>query len=322
MDGHRHTEDAVDHRHVFDGPTAAEFVELEGEVLAGLVTDGISVLAELCGQRGVDVRRLLDLGCGPGVGTCALAEAFGSASVVAVDGSATMLEHVTARAGRLGLARQVETRQVELPAGLETLGRADVAWASMVLHHLGDEAGALRRIRGLLRPGGLLAVVEQAGPIRVVSRSTDVGRPGMWERLDFAWTAWLTEMRADLPGATPSPGLPAALEEAGFELVADEALEIVLDPPLDVPAFHFAKATLERTRAQLGPYVDAADLRALDVLIDDDVLRSEDTMLRASRRLTVAAVPTSAGGRGQRAVINQPVDNAHRTVVPCSQPNG
>ena len=188
MDGHHHGEDPVDHHHAFESPMAAEFAELEGEVLAGLVTQGVSVLAELCRPRGVSVRRLIDIGCGPGVGTCALAQAFGSASVVAVDGSATMLELVTANARRLGLAGQVQTSLVELPAGLGTLGAADVVWASMVLHHLGDEAGAIRGIRGLLRPGGLLAVVEQAGPVRVVSGSTDIGRPGMWERLDDAWT--------------------------------------------------------------------------------------------------------------------------------------
>jgi hypothetical protein len=125
----------------------------------------------------------------------------------------------------------------------------------------------------------------------VVSPSTDIGRTGVWERLDSAWTAWLTDRRADLPGAAPSPGLPAALEEAGFELVADEPLELVLDSPLDAPALRFANTTLERTRAQLGPYVDPADLTALDVLIDEGILRSNDTVLRASRRLTVAGVP-------------------------------
>jgi SAM-dependent methyltransferase len=295
MDGHRHSEGPVDHRHVFDDSATAEFAELEGEVLAGLVTEGISVLAELCGQRGVAVRRLLDLGCGPGVGTCALAQAFGSASVVAVDGSASMLEHVTSRASRLGLARQVEARLVELPAGLESLGPADVVWASMFLHHLGDEVGALRRIRELLRPGGLLAVVEQTGPIRVVSPSTDIGRPGVWERLDVAWTAWLTDMRADLPGATPSPGLHAAVEDAGFELVADEAIELVIDSPLDAPVVRFAKATLERTRAQLEAYVDVTDLRALDVLVDDDVLGDDGTVLLATRRLSVASLPNASG---------------------------
>ena len=291
MDGHHHGEDPVDRHHAFESPMAAEFAELEGEVLAGLVTQGVSVLAELCRQRGVNVRRLIDIGCGPGVGTCALARAFGAARVVAVDGSATMLEHVTARAGRLGLAGQVETSLVELPAGLGTLGAADVVWASMVLHHLGDEAGALRGIRGLLRPGGLLAVVEQAGPVRVVSGSTGIGRPGMWERLDDAWTAWLTGMRADLPGATPSAGLPAELGESGFELVADETVELVLDSPLDAQAFRFAQASLLRTRDQLGPHVDAADREALDVMIDEGIAGGDDMVLRASRHLTVACLP-------------------------------
>ncbi|MGH9039241.1 MAG: class I SAM-dependent methyltransferase [Acidimicrobiia bacterium] len=87
-----------------------------------------------------------------------MAQRFGSASVVAVDGSATMLEHVTAHAERLGLAPGGDPL-VDLPASLETLGQTDVAWASMVLHHVGDEVTALRRIRGLLEPGELLADV-------------------------------------------------------------------------------------------------------------------------------------------------------------------
>jgi SAM-dependent methyltransferase len=294
-----HYEKPATHHRVFDSPSMAAFAELEGEVLAPLVTQATSVLAELCGSHGVEVRRVLDLGCGPGVGTCYLAQRFDSASVVAVDGSATMLEYVAARAERLKLAPRVETRLVELPAGLGTLGRVDVAWASMVLHHLGDEAAAFRRIRELLEPGGLLAVVERVDPFRVLPEDADLGRPGLWERLDAAWAAWFTGMRADLPGATTSADYPTMLTEAGLELVADEVLTLVLDAPLDARARRFAHRQLLRTRAQLGSHAGADDLMALDVLIDENadegIMHRNDARLRTSRHLYVAsAAPESA----------------------------
>ncbi|MGH9116889.1 MAG: class I SAM-dependent methyltransferase [Acidimicrobiales bacterium] len=296
MNGHDHHGPAATHRLVFDSPAMAAFSELEGEVLIGLLTEAASVLAELYERLGVEVRRVLDVGCGPGVGTCCLALRFASASVVAVDGAATMLEHASARAERLGLAERVDTRLVELPAGFGTLGRTDVAWASMALHHIGDEAAALRRIRGLLDPGGLLAVVERADPLRVLPGDADLGRPGIWDRLDAAWAAWFTDMRADLPGATTSADYPAMLAAAGFDLMADEVLRLVLDAPLDARARRFAHGHLLRARAQLGPYAVAADLEALDVLIDETaeegILRRDDALLCASRHLYLArAVP-------------------------------
>jgi SAM-dependent methyltransferase len=295
MNDQNHHEHAATHHRVFESPSMAAFAELEGEVLAGLVTEATSMLAELCRSHGVEVRHVLDLGCGPGVGTCCLAQRFRSASVVAVDGSATMLERVAARAER----QRVETRLVELPSGLGALGRADVAWASMVLHHLGEEAAALRRIRELLEPGGLLAVVEGGDSWRFLPEDADLGRPGLWERLDAAWAAWFTDMRADLPGATTSADYPTMFEEAGFELVADEVLTLALDAPLDARAHRFAHRQLLRMRAQLGPHADADDLKALDVLIDENtdegIMRRDDALLRASRHLFVGrATPESS----------------------------
>lgn len=301
MNEHRHGEEPAFHHLAFDTPEAAAFAELDGEELGGLTTQAISVLGELCQRHGVEVRRVLDIGCGPGVGTCWLAQRFDAASVVAVDGSATMLEHVKARARRLGLASRVQTRLVELPVGLSALGRTDIAWASMVLHHVGDEAAALRRIRDLLDVGGLLAVVERAGPVRVLVDGAELGRPGLWERLDAAWEAWFTEMRTAVPGAIPSADYPTMLEETGFELVAEEVLTLVLDPPLDAQARRFAHEDLLRTRAQLSAQADAADLGALDVLADENADPSipgrGDAGLWASRHLYVAqAVPPRKSG--------------------------
>ena len=292
MHEHSHHHDPATAQHpAFDTPEVAAFAELEGEVLLGFVVQAASTLAKLCHRHSVEVRRVLDIGCGPGVASCCLAQRFGAASVLAVDGSAAMLERAAARAERSGLGQRVETRLVELPTGLETLGRANVAWASMVIHHVGDEAAALRQIRRLLEPDGLLAVLEWADPMRVLPEEADLGRPGIWERLDAAWAAWFADMRASLPGATISAGYPEMLEQAGFELLEDELLTLALGPPLDDPARRFAHQHLVRAREVLAPYADAADVDALHVLIDEDsdrsITRRDDVELRASRHLYV-----------------------------------
>jgi SAM-dependent methyltransferase len=303
---HRHDHDhetTTSHDLTFESPAMVDDAELEGDVLAGLVAQAISVVADLCGRNGVEVRHVLDIGCGPGVGTCDLARRFGSASVVAVDGSAAMLDRAAARADLLGLAPRVDLRQVGLPAGLGTLGRAQIIWASMVLHHVGDEVDALRRIRPLLAPGGLLAILERADLTRVMPDDEELGRPGVWDRLDAASAAWFTDMRAGLPGATLSANYPAMVAEAGLDLVVDQVLTVELDAPLDAPARRFARQHLLRTQAQLGHHADAADLAALDALIDEHegVLGRSDVRLRASRQLLVArvsgSVPPDGGDR-------------------------
>jgi len=292
MDESHHHGHAASHHVVFDSPGMAADAELEGEILIGLMAEGATALAGLCDRHGLDVRRVLDIGCGPGVGTCCLAEEFGSARVVAVDGSATMLERVKARSQRLGLAERVETRQAELPGGLADLDGADVVWASMVIHHVGDEAAALGGIRGLLTPGGLLAVVEVADPLRFLPPEADLGRPGIWERLDAAWAAWFTGMRAELPETVPSAGYPAMFEQAGFELLVDEVLTLVIGAPLDERARRFAHGRVQRMQHQLEAHADAADLAALDGLLDEDadegIMRRDDVLIRGTRHLYIA----------------------------------
>lgn len=171
MSAHEHGR-AHGRAHGFDTEAEAARLEREAEGLLDEVERAAALLAGAAGRRGVDVRRVLDIGCGPGVATCVLAQQFRSATVVAVDSSPTMLEHAAARAARLGPAARVETRRVDLPDAVDTLGRADVAWASMVLHHVGEERAVLRELRELLVPSGLLAVVEHA-PMRDALHDSD-----------------------------------------------------------------------------------------------------------------------------------------------------
>ena len=284
------------HAHDFDWAAMVAFAELEAEALMSSISEAIASLSDLAARHGVDVRRVLDVGSGPGVATCALAERFPPASVVAADGSAEMLANAATRAARLGLADRVATRLVELPEGLAALDRFDLVWASMVLHHVGDEAAALRGLRERLEPGGLLALVEFGDSLRVVPQEVDLGRPGLWERLDAAGAAWLADMRAGLPGAAPSADYTAMMEAAGFEVLLDRPLTVQLEPPLDDRSRRVALGHLQMTRRHVEPYSDAGDLQAIDVLTDEahpeGILRRADARLHASRRLLVArAVP-------------------------------
>jgi SAM-dependent methyltransferase len=281
------------HQHdgMFDSPEAAAANELEGDVLIGFVDDATSVLAVLCDEIGLEVRRVLDLGSGPGVGSCVLAERFGGATVIAVDDSSAMLDRAVARAERLGLADRVEVRRVDLATDLGALGRADLVWASMSLHHIGDELAALREVRRLLEPGGIVALVERHAPTRVLPDAVDLGRPGIWERLDAAWADWFTDMRADLPGSTESADYPSMLTMAGFDVVADHVLAVSIDEPLDGAGRRFALKQVTQSRGKLDDRADPADLSALDALLDQDapdgIMHRDDVRISATRRLYV-----------------------------------
>lgn len=116
-----------DHRH--------EALEHEGELSSGLAEAALAAAARLFDDRGSQVRRVLDLGCGPGVGTAALVRTFPGATVVAVDSSPAMLERTAIRAAGLGHVGRVETRLLDLDGDLRSLGRCDLAWAAMSIHH-------------------------------------------------------------------------------------------------------------------------------------------------------------------------------------------
>lgn len=281
-----------DHRgQDFDWAAMAGFAELDAEVLISLLAQATSSLDGLCTEHGVHVSRILDIGSGPGVATCVLAERFESATVLAADGSPEMLANVEARAARLGLADRVSTRTVELPDGLDDLDRADLVWASLVLHHVGDEGATLGKLRALLEPGGLLALVEFGDPSRFIPDDPDPERPGVWDRLDAARAAWLADMRAALPGAVVSTDYPTMIEAAGLELLVDRLVTADVGPPLDARARQLAAEHVKRLREHVMPYAEPGDIAVLDALVDDEdpsgIMRRVDALIHSSRRLFV-----------------------------------
>jgi SAM-dependent methyltransferase len=293
--GHQHGAVHLDEAH---WAAFAEHAEEEGELLLAFVTDAARWIEELRGPGAPPVRRVLDVGSGPGVGTCELARLFPDADVVAVDGSGVMLERAAARAAAQGLEGRVATHLAELPRGLDDLAAVDLVWASMSLHHVGDETEALAALRDVLAPGGLVAVAEVAEPMRVLPDDLDVGRPGLADRLSRAGAAWFEAMRAGLPDSVPSSDLPSMLAAAGLDVVGARVAHQRLDPPLPERARHFAVRHVAQLRHQLDGLLDADDLRALDALGDADDPRSAprrpDLFLEASRQIVVARRPPGA----------------------------
>jgi len=282
-----------------DWRALAADTELEGEVLLSFVTGTADWVEALRGPDATPVRRVIDIGSGPGVATCELARRFPEAQVVAVDSSPSMLDRTSQRAAEHGLDARVTTHLAELPHGLDDLGQADVIWASMSLHHVGDEVASLRALRGHLGPQGLIAIAERAEPMRVLPADLDLGRPGLVERLDLAGRAWFAHMREGLEGSVPSADLATMLASAGFEVVGSRLALEHLDAPLADDARRLALGHLRRLRHQFDEEIDVADRQALDVLTDADdprgVMHRADVFVAASRQIMIGRPGAPAG---------------------------
>lgn len=102
--------------------------------------------------------RLLDLGCGTGASTAALVSVAPRAEIVAVDGSAGMLEQARRKRWPAGVSFvQADAGDLEA-AGVQ--GPFDGVLAAYLLRNLPDPDPTLRQLLGLLRPGATLAVHE------------------------------------------------------------------------------------------------------------------------------------------------------------------
>jgi ubiquinone/menaquinone biosynthesis C-methylase UbiE len=100
---------------------------------------------------------LLDVGCGPGTITLDLARRVAPGQVLGIDASAEVIER--AEAARVAAGAE----NVRFTTGdVYTLeigdASVDIAHAHQVLQHLSEPVRALRELRRVLRPDGLLAV--------------------------------------------------------------------------------------------------------------------------------------------------------------------
>ncbi|WP_052668579.1 class I SAM-dependent methyltransferase [Nitriliruptor alkaliphilus] len=105
---------------------------------------------------------VLDLGCGVGRSTLALARAYPNAVIHGIDLDAASVEEARAAAAQAGLADRV-TFAVADAAELSVAGegRFDLVTVLEALHDMGDPVGALTSARRHLREGGAVLVADQ-----------------------------------------------------------------------------------------------------------------------------------------------------------------
>jgi ubiquinone/menaquinone biosynthesis C-methylase UbiE len=113
---------------------------------------------------------ILDIGFGPGISTKLLAARATNGFVAGIDISDVMVQQAHWRN-----ASDVRKGRVELQQGsVEKLpfpdARFDKVLAINSLHHWADKQAGLREVRRVLKPGGIVAIVEQP-PSKITAES-------------------------------------------------------------------------------------------------------------------------------------------------------
>ncbi|WP_392673947.1 methyltransferase domain-containing protein [Streptomyces sp. LN785] len=99
---------------------------------------------------------VLDVGCGPGTITADLAALVAPGRVTGVDTTREILDQAAAEAAERGL-ENVEFATADVHALDFPDDSFDVVHAHQVLQHVGDPVQALREMRRVCRPGGIVA---------------------------------------------------------------------------------------------------------------------------------------------------------------------
>jgi SAM-dependent methyltransferase len=134
---------------------------------------GSQLASALIGFAGVEPgMRAVDVGCGPGALTAALAERLGTANVRAADPSEPFVEACRGRVPGVEV----------VVAGAEALpfadGTADAALSQLVVNFMRDAEAGVREMARVTRPGGVVAscVWDYAGEMTLLRAFWDAAR--------------------------------------------------------------------------------------------------------------------------------------------------
>ncbi|HEX9396284.1 MAG TPA: class I SAM-dependent methyltransferase [Burkholderiales bacterium] len=161
-DTHQHDfRDAGKWAQVFDDPKRDEWQKPQ-EVIKALELAQDSTVA--------------DIGAGTGYFSVRLAQIVPNGRVYAVDVETEMVKHLALRAANQGLANVIAVRGA--PDDPRLPGKVDVALLVDTYHHIEDREAYFTRLRGMLKPGGRIVVIDfkpdaPQGPPKATRLSAD-----------------------------------------------------------------------------------------------------------------------------------------------------
>ncbi|GAC1351774.1 MAG: hypothetical protein NVS3B20_14980 [Polyangiales bacterium] len=170
--------------------------------------------------------RVLDVGAGPGAASFDLAQlATSSGHVLAVDESASFIEHITREARARNMSQLVAT--VGDAQRLETLGAQsssfDIAYARWLLCFTPRPHDVVRGIAPLLKPGGMLCIHDY---FNYTVMTAAPRRPSYTRMVEATAQSW-----RDSGGDPDVMGkLPRILHDRGFDLVHLEVHQRIARP--------------------------------------------------------------------------------------------
>lgn len=145
--------------------------------------------------------RVLELGCGTGNFTIALARRYPNAAITAVDASPEMIVATRSRLAAALPAAAARTTFVE--SRFEDLELADAAFdlatSCISLHHVVDKGSLYRALHAAIAPGGTFRFADQIGGATEANHAKN-------------WTRWLEHCRAQ--GNCAEPEVKSLLDHA------------------------------------------------------------------------------------------------------------
>ena len=233
--------------------------------------------------------KVLDVPCGDGFYSAALARRlhpFGR--VVAADLSDAYLDLARAEVGRWRRLAAVEFVKADAYRLPFPDGEFHAVWCARSLISLDRPADALREMRRVLTPGGVLAVLEDDEYHRVV-----VNWPvGLELELQRAVAEASRERYGSRAGLSPARRVRGWLLEAGLRPGRRATFSADRPAPFDAPTRAYLELYLRETRAFVAPYLGVEALavfdRAADPADEDSVFRRPDAELTCLTTLFLA----------------------------------
>ena len=195
--------------------------------------------------------RVLEVGCGVGAQTVALARRHPKARITAIDISAASLAQARMRVSEAGLTN-VDFLQSDIHALPFGPSSFDHVFVCFVLEHLPDPVRALALLKPLLRPGGTLTVVEGDHGSAYLHPDSEPARAAI---------ACLVELQRRRGGdALIGRRLYPLLRQTGFASVSVEPRQVYVDGSRPDLAEMFTRNTFAAMVAGIGEAATAEGL--------------------------------------------------------------